>query len=240
MGHQGGPALPGRRHVHPGRPGVLRKHPRHAQGRRREDRKRAVEVQYRHGHPPEPGHLCRRREAVSGRRRRPNQRAALVPRQDRRAGDRGERRGWGRRRLRAERLIHPRMYPAVRRFPSAWVWGASLMSVVSLAWGQGTFAQAPVAREPKAPEAGSDAIAEGRSLFNQYCSHCHGPNAVQGERPRDLRRLVLRYGQRAPEVFWQSVTSGRPDKGMPVWKGTLSDDTLRRILTYLQTVQSPP
>ena len=32
-------------------------------------------------------------------------------------------------------------------------------------------------------------ISKGRTLFNVYCSHCHGPNAIQGERPRDLRRL---------------------------------------------------
>ena len=50
-------------------------------------------------------------------------------------------------------------------------------------------------------EGSADVIAEGRSLFNQYCAHCHGPNAIQGERPLDLRRLTLRYGQEAPTVF---------------------------------------
>ena len=91
------------------------------------------------------------------------------------------------------------------------------------------------------PVAGDvDVTAEGRSLFNQYCAHCHGPNAVQGERPLDLRRLTLRYGQQAPEVFAEAMSKGRPDKGMPIWKGALSDEALRRILTYLQTVQTRP
>jgi len=85
-----------------------------------------------------------------------------------------------------------------------------------------------------------DLVAEGRSLFNQYCSHCHGPNAVQGERPRDLRRLDIRYGDKASSVFYETVSTGRMDLGMPVWKGVLTDDVLWRIFTYLQTVQTQP
>ena len=86
----------------------------------------------------------------------------------------------------------------------------------------------------------ADLVDEGRSLFNQYCSHCHGPNAVQGERPRDLRRLGIRYGDKAPAVFYETVSTGRIDLGMPVWKGVLSDDVLWRMFTYLQTVQTQP
>lgn len=87
-------------------------------------------------------------------------------------------------------------------------------------------------------EGRSDVVEDGRSLFSQYCSHCHGQNAVQGERPRDLRRLKLRYGDEAPKVFFETTSTGRLDKGMPVWKGVLSDDALWRIFTFLQTVQT--
>ena len=86
----------------------------------------------------------------------------------------------------------------------------------------------------------TDLVEEGRSLFNQYCSHCHGPNAVQGERPRDLRRLYIRYGNKASTVFYETVSTGRMDMGMPVWKGILSDEVLWRMFTYLQTVQTEP
>jgi mono/diheme cytochrome c family protein len=86
----------------------------------------------------------------------------------------------------------------------------------------------------------ADLVEEGRSLFNQYCSHCHGPNAVQGERPRDLRRLNIRYGDKASTVFYETVSTGRMDAGMPVWKGVLTDEVLWRIFTYLQTVQTQP
>jgi len=92
---------------------------------------------------------------------------------------------------------------------------------------------------PKNPfEGKAEVAAEGKGLLNQYCSHCHGPNAVQGERPRDLRRLKIRYGDDAIVVFWTTVHTGRMDKGMPVWAGVLADDTLWRIYTYLETIQS--
>ena len=86
----------------------------------------------------------------------------------------------------------------------------------------------------------ADVVDEGRSLFNQYCAHCHGTNAYQGERPRDLRRLSLRYGRDAPRVFYETATTGKLDKGMPVWKTVLSDDALWQIFTFLETVQTPP
>jgi polar amino acid transport system substrate-binding protein len=89
-------------------------------------------------------------------------------------------------------------------------------------------------------EGRADVVDEGRSLFNQYCAHCHGTNAFQGERPRDLRRLNLRYGALAARVFYETVSTGRPEKGMPVWKSVLGDDLLWRIFTFLQTVQTPP
>ena len=80
-------------------------------------------------------------------------------------------------------------------------------------------------------------ISKGKTLFNIHCSHCHGPNAVQGERKRDLRRLSQRYQDRMPAVYYQTVTTGRAAKGMPAWKGILNDETLWTIFTFLETVQ---
>ena len=61
--------------------------------------------------------------------------------------------------------------------------------------------------------------------------------AVQGERPRDLRRLNLRYGDYAMSTFYTTVQEGRPPKGMPPWKGILEDDVVWKIYTFLQSVQ---
>ena len=86
-------------------------------------------------------------------------------------------------------------------------------------------------------EGREDLIPEGKTLFNVHCSHCHGPNAIQGERPRDLRRLAKRYGADMPSAFYKTATTGRADKGMPNWTGVLEDEQLWKIFTFLQTVQ---
>jgi mono/diheme cytochrome c family protein len=120
----------------------------------------------------------------------------------------------------------------------AWC-GVALATVLGLSATSGTGAQE--AGRITNPFAGrSDLVEEGRSLFNQHCSHCHGPNAFQGERPRDLRRLKIRYGSEATRVFYDTVSSGRLDKGMPVLRGVLSEEVLWRIFTYLETVQAQP
>lgn len=78
----------------------------------------------------------------------------------------------------------------------------------------------------------------GRQVFNQYCYHCHGTDAVQGERPRDLRRLTKRYGEERQTVFLKTVTEGRPDKGMPTWAGVITKETFADIWAFLETVQA--
>jgi mono/diheme cytochrome c family protein len=97
------------------------------------------------------------------------------------------------------------------------------------------------AQEPLTPlrpaDSTTEVSAEGQSLFNQYCSHCHGPNAIQGERPRDLRRLKLRYGDNWRDMLLSTVERGRPERGMPSWQGTLSDEMISKISVFLAHVQ---
>jgi polar amino acid transport system substrate-binding protein len=81
------------------------------------------------------------------------------------------------------------------------------------------------------------AVKEGRSLFNQTCAHCHGPDASTGQSERNLRRLSARYGDEMPNVFRSTVMNGRPDKGMPVWGEVLDEKTIDRIYDYLVTIQ---
>jgi mono/diheme cytochrome c family protein len=97
---------------------------------------------------------------------------------------------------------------------------------------------AVVAKNPY--EGDADRVAAGRGLFNQYCAHCHGPDAISPDPPRDLRRLKRRYGESMANLFHFTVTHGRPDKGMPNWAGLLDDETLWTIFTFLQTVQAEP
>ena len=114
-------------------------------------------------------------------------------------------------------------------------WGSA---VLALMLGGASIESHAGEEGPKNPfEGRAELIDEGKSLFNQYCSHCHGPDAVQGERPRDLRRLTRRYGDGATQMFYTTVNNGRMEKGMPVWKGVLPEETMWRIYTFLQSVQ---
>jgi mono/diheme cytochrome c family protein len=114
-----------------------------------------------------------------------------------------------------------------------------LLAVLMLQPASGEAADEP-ARLENPYQGRADIAEEGRGLLNQYCAHCHGPNAAQGERPRDLRRLKIRHGDDAIRVFWTTVHKGRMDKGMPGWGGVLPDDALWRIFTFLESVQTQP
>jgi len=96
------------------------------------------------------------------------------------------------------------------------------------------------AMENKATEVKTAAadMGAGRELFNGTCAHCHGPDAVQGERRIDLRLLKKRYGDDMEATFWKTVHEGRPSKGMPAWKDVFSDDELRNVYTFLQELQN--
>jgi ABC-type amino acid transport substrate-binding protein len=79
--------------------------------------------------------------------------------------------------------------------------------------------------------------AAGKVTFNGTCAHCHGPDAVASERRIDLRRLKHKYGDQMPDVFFTTVTNGRPAKGMPSWKNVFSREDFVNILAYLKTIQ---
>jgi polar amino acid transport system substrate-binding protein len=87
---------------------------------------------------------------------------------------------------------------------------------------------------------GREIVTEGRTVFNVHCSHCHAPNAENPDPRTDLRRLRRRYGEAMREVFYAAVTEGRPTKGMPPWKAALSEETITKILTFLESVQAAP
>ncbi|MBV8614520.1 MAG: c-type cytochrome [Acetobacteraceae bacterium] len=85
----------------------------------------------------------------------------------------------------------------------------------------------------------TDEVAAGHKLFNDNCAHCHGPDAIQGERRRNLRLLRHRYGDEMDQTFMITVTHGRVSKGMPNWSGILSDQEFHAILAYLSSVREP-
>ena len=80
-------------------------------------------------------------------------------------------------------------------------------------------------------------MAKGNSMFNNYCAHCHGPDAVTGEKRQNLRNLAKKYGERMNEIFTTTLATGRLSKGMPKWVGVISDEEIAAIKAYIDTVQ---
>jgi mono/diheme cytochrome c family protein len=72
---------------------------------------------------------------------------------------------------------------------------------------------------------------QGRSLYYQICAPCHGRNASGGGPVPNLKEL-----QGTEKKFLQIALNGRSDRGMPPWKGKLSEDELRAILAFIQTL----
>ncbi|MBI3325868.1 MAG: transporter substrate-binding domain-containing protein [Nitrospinae bacterium] len=83
----------------------------------------------------------------------------------------------------------------------------------------------PVMAQPAA------AANEGRSLYYQICAPCHGQSAEGGGPVPNLKEF-----QGGEERFLKVALNGRPDGGMPAWKGKLSEDELRAILAFIQTL----
>lgn len=81
------------------------------------------------------------------------------------------------------------------------------------------------------------AIRIGDSAYNQNCARCHGLGGVSGGIAPDLRYLPL--GDEGDEVFMPRIRKGAVRDGrvyMPPFEGTLSQEAMWAIRTWLETV----
>ena len=81
------------------------------------------------------------------------------------------------------------------------------------------------------------AIRIGGSAFNQNCARCHGLGAISGGIAPDLRYLPL--GDEGDEAFLPRIRHGAVRDGrvyMPPFEGTLSQEAMWAIRTWLETV----
>jgi ABC-type amino acid transport substrate-binding protein/cytochrome c5 len=102
-------------------------------------------------------------------------------------------------------------------------------------------AAAPVVKVAEAAKpASGDDLAAGNKLFNNHCSHCHGPDAAGPESKTDLRRMTKRYKDDYLEMFDKTVKEGREDKGMPIWVGVIPDEEIKNIRAFVASVQTKP
>ncbi len=99
-------------------------------------------------------------------------------------------------------------------------------------------------------EANKEALRIGTSAYNQNCARCHGLEAISGGISPDLRKLDNDCAdladqakknacyQEINEYFVGTVRRGRARDGrvyMPPFEGTLSQEAIWSIKTYLET-----
>jgi cytochrome c len=79
---------------------------------------------------------------------------------------------------------------------------------------------------------------EGWKMFSVYCYRCHGVDAMGGGIAPNLRHSVSSEGSVTHEVFIQTVTNGRLDKGMPTWKALLTPEQMEDLWLYINARSS--
>jgi mono/diheme cytochrome c family protein len=77
-------------------------------------------------------------------------------------------------------------------------------------------------------------VYQGWKMFEVYCTRCHGEDAVGSTFAPALKTSVGPTGTIDHKLFFQTVTTGRPAKGMPMWGNLLSPEQKEDIWNYLR------
>lgn len=79
----------------------------------------------------------------------------------------------------------------------------------------------------------ADLVQNGRSVFRQDCSFCHGRDAGGGESGPDLTRSKLVAADVDGDKIGPVIRNGRPDKGMPPF--ARSDAQIAGLVAFIHT-----
>ncbi len=103
-----------------------------------------------------------------------------------------------------------------------------------------------------AKRAGSDAIAEGKRVYDAHCQVCHGTDGRGGDLnwKRPLPGPGLRYPpppldhsahawHHADGLLQRIIEKGGEDGRMPGWKEKLSNFEIQAVIRYLHTLWEP-
>jgi mono/diheme cytochrome c family protein len=77
-------------------------------------------------------------------------------------------------------------------------------------------------------------VYQGWKMFEVYCTRCHGEDAVGSSFAPALKNSIGPTGTVDHKLFFQTVTNGRPAKGMPTWGNLLSPEQKEDIWNYLR------
>jgi putative heme-binding domain-containing protein len=85
---------------------------------------------------------------------------------------------------------------------------------------------------------GPQAVAQGKVLYDQHCTACHGANAGAGERaPAIVSTATSMRGQRSDAQLMAIVKNGIPGSAMPAWGNRLSDGDIASIGAFIHALR---
>ena len=88
------------------------------------------------------------------------------------------------------------------------------------------------------PASGPQAVAQGKALYDQHCTACHGANASAGERaPAIVSAATSMRGQRSDAQLMAIVKNGIPGTAMPAWGNRLSDADIANIGAFIRALR---
>jgi len=88
--------------------------------------------------------------------------------------------------------------------------------------------------DPTDPHAVNAVVYNGWKMFEVYCTRCHGEDAVGSSFAPALVKSVGPDGTITHRLFFETVTNGRPGKGMPTWGNLLSPEQKEDVWYYLR------
>jgi mono/diheme cytochrome c family protein len=118
-------------------------------------------------------------------------------------------------------------------------WIGVALAAIAMVEASRLAAQEPAPAKPQAPAEGDKSVAvsseeyDGWKVFHSNCDRCHGQDATGSSFAPSLRASIGENGM-SGATFTSVVSDGRPDKGMPAFKSTLTDAQVDQLYAYLK------
>ncbi len=107
--------------------------------------------------------------------------------------------------------------------------------ITAKAIGESTAAGTSPPMEDIKPLIDAGSLTEGKDIFIRNCVSCHGANGEGGIGPNMTDDYWI-HGAKMSEMVY-IIINGVPAKGMIPWRGTLSDEQIIKVSSFLQTLR---
>jgi mono/diheme cytochrome c family protein len=80
----------------------------------------------------------------------------------------------------------------------------------------------------------SQAAKNGEELFGRNCQQCHNSRGKGGKAPQLVKGVWGPGGANSDAYMYQVIITGRPNTAMGSFKGSLSDDEIWQVISFLR------